>query len=73
MLDKLFIVLYIQFIVDLLCTQKDGIGKVAQLGQGKSFGEIALQGNDQRTATIKALTRCVLFINKFVYIVKSYS
>jgi len=32
---------------------KDGVGKVAELGQGKSFGEIALtQGKDLRTATV---------------------
>eukprot|EP01038_Epipyxis_sp_PR26KG_P008738 gene8738-11808_t len=36
---------------------KKGIGIVAQLGDGKSFGEIALtQGKDLRTATITAIT-----------------
>lgn len=37
---------------------KDGIGVVAQLGKGKSFGEIALtQGKDLRTATVKTLSK----------------
>lgn len=35
---------------------KDGIGKVATLGKGKSFGEVALQGKDLRTATVQAVT-----------------
>lgn len=37
---------------------KDGIGVVAQLGKGKSFGEIALtQGKDLRTATVRTLMK----------------
>jgi hypothetical protein len=36
---------------------KEGIGVVAQLEKGNSFGEIALQGKDLRTATITALTK----------------
>jgi CRP-like cAMP-binding protein len=37
---------------------KDGIGVVAQLGKGKSFGEIALtQGKDLRTATVRTLSK----------------
>jgi len=37
---------------------KDGIGIVGHLGKGKSFGEVALtQGNDVRTATVKAATK----------------
>jgi hypothetical protein len=35
---------------------KDGLGVVATLGKGKSFGEIALHGKDLRTATIRAST-----------------
>ena len=48
---------------------KGGIGVVATLGKGKSFGEIALtQGKDLRTATIKALTRVeVLQLHKLDY------
>jgi len=37
---------------------KDGVGVVASLGKGKSFGEIALtQGKDLRTATVRAVDR----------------
>jgi len=39
---------------------KDGVGKVAEIGRGKSFGEIALtgkEGSDLRTATVRAQTK----------------
>lgn len=37
---------------------KNGIGVVANIGKGKSFGEIALtEGNSLRTATVQAETR----------------
>ena len=37
---------------------KEGIGKVAALGKGQSFGEIALtQGKDLRSATVQAVTQ----------------
>ncbi len=37
---------------------KNGVGVVAHLGMGKSFGEIALtQGNDLRTATVRAVSK----------------
>ena len=43
--------------VDIL---KNGVGKVAEIGKGKSFGEIALSGkagSDMRTATVRAQTK----------------
>ena len=48
---------------------KDGIGRVATKSQGESFGELALtQGNDVRTATVKAVTKVeVLHLNKVDY------
>ena len=48
---------------------KDGIGKVASLGKGKSFGEIALtQGKDLRTASIQASTSLdLLSLHKIDY------
>lgn len=53
---------------------KEGIGIVGQLGQGKSFGEVALtQGNDMRTATVTAVTNveCVrLHKSNFDYYVR---
>jgi hypothetical protein len=53
---------------------KEGIGIVGQLGQGKSFGEVALtQGNDLRTATVTAVTQveCVrLHKSSFDYYVR---
>lgn len=53
---------------------KEGIGIVGQLGQGKSFGEVALtQGNDLRTATVTAVTNveCVrLHKSSFDYYVR---
>jgi hypothetical protein len=53
---------------------KEGIGIVGQLGQGKSFGEVALtQGNDLRTATVTAVTNveCVrLHKSNFDYYVR---
>jgi hypothetical protein len=53
---------------------KEGIGIVGQLGQGKSFGEVALtQGNDVRTATVTAVTlvECVQLHKKnFDYYVR---
>jgi CRP-like cAMP-binding protein len=37
---------------------KEGVGVVASLGKGKSFGEIALtMGNDLRTATVRAQSK----------------
>lgn len=53
---------------------KEGIGIVGQLGQGKSFGEVALtQGNDLRTATVTAVSfvECVrLHKSSFDYYVR---
>lgn len=47
---------------------KEGIGIVAHLGKGKSFGEIALSGKDLRTATIRAVTEVeVLSLHKVDY------
>ena len=47
---------------------KNGIGKVAELGKGKSFGEIALTKGDVRTASIQALTHVeVLSLHKLNY------
>lgn len=47
---------------------KNGIGIVAKLGQGKSFGELALTKGDVRTATIRTVTRCeVLSLHKLDY------
>ena len=40
---------------------KDGVGIVAQLGPGKSFGEIALSGKDLRTASVIAKTSVEVF------------
>ena len=40
---------------------KDGVGVVAQLGPGKSFGEIALSGKDLRTASVIAKTAVEIF------------
>jgi len=36
--------------------------KVAELGEGDCFGEIALLGNSKRTATIRCLTDCELVV-----------
>lgn len=47
---------------------KAGIGVVAKLGKGKSFGELALTKGDVRTATIRTITRCeVLSLHKLDY------
>lgn len=47
---------------------KNGIGIVAKLGTGKSFGELALTKGDVRTATIRTVTRCeVLSLHKLDY------
>lgn len=47
---------------------KAGIGVVAKLGKGKSFGELALTKGDVRTASIKTITRCeVLSLHKLDY------
>ncbi len=47
---------------------KDGVGVVAKLGTGKSFGEIALSGKDLRTATVKTETEVeVLKLHKLEY------
>jgi len=48
---------------------KDGIGVVATLGRGKSFGEIALtEGKDLRTASIQAKGKLdVLCLHKLDY------
>lgn len=47
---------------------KDGIGKVATLGMGKSFGQLALQGNEKRNATVRAESRVeVITLHKLDY------
>jgi CRP-like cAMP-binding protein len=47
---------------------KAGIGCVASLGPGRSFGEVALQGNDLRTATVACKTPVeVLSLHKVDY------
>mmetsp|Transcript_11146 Transcript_11146/g.18202 ORF Transcript_11146/g.18202 Transcript_11146/m.18202 type:complete len:834 (+) Transcript_11146:119-2620(+) len=48
---------------------KEGIGQVAVLGKGHSFGELALtEGNDRRSATIRARTKVeVLQLHKGDY------
>ena len=54
--------------------QTKGLMKVAELGQGQSFGEMALLSNGLRTATIMCLEYCtfgVLSKKDFNYILKN--